>query len=512
MNKRVFLLVFIPVFLLFALDATHFTTLAAVEPATIKVPEDYPTIQTAINAANPGDIIQVAAGTYYEHVTVNKSLTLVGENRNTTVISTNGTGMAIYVTADNVNLSGFTIRDIGLDFSCVLLNSRGNSITGNVIIPKMGYGITLNSSSDNRISDNTVSNYWIGIVVQDSTNNTITRNKIGPGSGLDDTGILLGSSSGNRISNNIISDNVYDGIRLILDSNNNTISGNNLLNNGYGVYIILSSNNTISNNLITNNGNGVKIEVYGGNTIRGNMISDNYVGISLYKSSQNIIYHNNLINNTDQVRPQYTSLSSNTWDNGAEGNYWSDYAGEDVNGDGIGDTNLPHLGVDNYPLMVPWSALRVFKVEWKGVTYRVTTYSNSTIASFNFSESFKQISFNITGPSDTTGFCNVTIPKTLLRDNATHPWIVLIDRSMTTYIKSENETHTSLHFNYNQSTYRVQIIGAEAIPEISAAIFLLLFIIISLCAVILRRKIKPQNIYIDASKPASFMLHLLFHI
>lgn len=42
---------------------------------------------------------------------------------------------------------------------------------------------------------------------------------------------------------------------------------------------------------------------------------------------------------------------ANTWDNGSEGNFWSNYNGSDFDGDGIGDTYLPWEGVDHYPLM-----------------------------------------------------------------------------------------------------------------------------------------------------------------
>jgi len=43
--------------------------------------------------------------------------------------------------------------------------------------------------------------------------------------------------------------------------------------------------------------------------------------------------------------------SNNTWNNGCEGNYWSNYNGSDLDNDGVGDTDLPWEGVDNYPLM-----------------------------------------------------------------------------------------------------------------------------------------------------------------
>ena len=67
-----------------------FATPVAASQEIRRVPTlEYPTIQAAIDAANPGDIIQVASGAYYEHVVVNKSLTLVGEGSSTTIIDGN---------------------------------------------------------------------------------------------------------------------------------------------------------------------------------------------------------------------------------------------------------------------------------------------------------------------------------------------------------------------------------------------------------------------------------------
>ena len=52
----------------------------------LQVPWDFPTIQAAINGAESGDTIQVSAGTYYERIVVNKSVTLLGEGRENTII------------------------------------------------------------------------------------------------------------------------------------------------------------------------------------------------------------------------------------------------------------------------------------------------------------------------------------------------------------------------------------------------------------------------------------------
>ena len=66
------------------------TPLNAVAQTTITVPDDYSTIQMAVNVAIPGDMVYVRSGTYYENITINKRLILEGEDRETTVIDGNG--------------------------------------------------------------------------------------------------------------------------------------------------------------------------------------------------------------------------------------------------------------------------------------------------------------------------------------------------------------------------------------------------------------------------------------
>ena len=91
------------------------------------------------------------------------------------------------------------------------------------------------------------------------------------------------------------------------------------------------------------------------NRISNNTISQNRFGIGLYYSSNNTFYHNNLIDNEEQVEHLGVPPPLNTWDNGYEGNYWSDYTGVDNDGDEIGDT--PYVidpgNQDNYPLINP---------------------------------------------------------------------------------------------------------------------------------------------------------------
>ena len=86
---------------------------------------DFTSIQNAINNATEGDTIYVYSGTYYENITINKTITLIGENKNTTIIDAEGKENAVNITADYVNMSGFTVTNCGPDKgSAVIIQAK----------------------------------------------------------------------------------------------------------------------------------------------------------------------------------------------------------------------------------------------------------------------------------------------------------------------------------------------------------------------------------------------------
>jgi parallel beta-helix repeat protein len=252
-------------------------------------------------------------------------------------------------------------------------------------------GIELTGRSQVTIKNMRITAFWYGILLSSSNNNTLSGNTIA--NNYD--GVRLDSSSNNTLSGNNITVNYGYGINLD-SSNNNSVSGNNITANyrvfevfpwppieeypqyrgtGYGICLNSSSNNSVSGNNIANNLNGIELDYSSNNSISGNNITANYAlynqyyivygtgyGIQLDSSSNgNIIYHNNLVDNTVQA---VAGGSANVWDDGhpSGGNYWSSYNGTDVfrgmyqnetGSDGIGD--MPY-GQDRYPLMNPWTS------------------------------------------------------------------------------------------------------------------------------------------------------------
>ncbi|MGF3573520.1 MAG: NosD domain-containing protein [Candidatus Bathyarchaeia archaeon] len=354
----------------------------------------YVAIQEAINANETlnGHTIFVEVGTYYENILINKTVSLVGENKGNTIVDGGGKGNVVNVTVNNIVISGLMIRNSGYsplpgyvyyygicvyqsinvtihdnniinNYCGILLDeSSNNIISENNVMSNAVNGITLSWASNNVISGNNVTNNHVdGIGLIQSTNNKIAENKVTNC----ENGIILGRSFYNTISGN----NVANTMRGIWceKSSDNSISGNNVTTSDIGIWLRTSSNNTISQNSATSNNDGIALwDDSSNNTVVENNIIKNYDGIYVYWSSENVIFHNNFLNNTRQV---YIWVGRNFWDDGypSGGNYWSDYTGVDVKrgsgqdlhgSDSIGD--VPYIidadNVDHYPLMNPYGA------------------------------------------------------------------------------------------------------------------------------------------------------------
>nr|CBH38693.1 hypothetical secreted protein [uncultured archaeon] len=151
-------------------------------------------------------------------------------------------------------------------------------------------------------------------------------------------------SSNNTITGNNVCNNGWNGISVD-SSSNNSITGNNVSNNnGDGIGISDSSNNTITGNIVSNNSNvGIWLSSFVlfpfNNTITGNNVHNNYGGIYLSRSSNNSITGNNVGDNNDDgislSRSSNNSITSNTFVNdglSVDDSYQNTVEGNTVNG------------------------------------------------------------------------------------------------------------------------------------------------------------------------------------
>ena len=138
------------------------------------------------------------------------------------------------------------------------------------------------------------------------------------------------------------------------------------------------------------------------------------------------------------------------------------------------------------PIILISTFANVFDVVWDDANYTVTVFSNSIVSQFIFNQSLAQTSFEVSGETGTVGYCNVTIPKALLKGN---PWTVKIGDETWSFTPSENTTHSFIYFSYTYSgTLQVIIKGTWVIPEFPSALILPLFMIATLLAVIVYRR------------------------
>ena len=237
-------------------------------PGTIYVPDDFSTIQAAVNAASSGDTIIVRDGTYTENVNVNKDyLTIQSENgAEVTIIQSAGSALGVFwlTGVDHVTISGFTIKGAYspsapyYDAGVCLYLSEYCSISNNILLDNH-YGIIVSGDCPNNthhaIYDNRAAHNYIGIGLVNAHYNIVRENDASDNW----VGINIFGSNNNILSDNTVSNNEEEGMRFERASSHNTVSGNAISGNGNGIFIYDSPSNTLSDNTLSGNEYGVRL-------------------------------------------------------------------------------------------------------------------------------------------------------------------------------------------------------------------------------------------------------------
>jgi hypothetical protein len=311
MNRKigVQLILFISIFLF--ISSTLSQTVNSIPPVTqdtiivdITGNGDYTSIKEAIGSSDITDIILIKKGIYNEHsITVKNKIEIIGEDPSNTIINCSG-NVAFSLTSSYVDISNLQIINTGEFAISILPGSIGCTIK-NCIINTQNKGVALNV----RASYTTISNC-----------NLI---------GFENSKQGVKISSNYNIVENCDMQDFANGVLLITVANENEINNCNIFNCENAIDIRLESRrNLVKRCNIYSNLQTVKIWL---------------------NSNNNSVYLNNFWKNDNDAIDE----NKNSWDNGAQGNYWDKYRGVDNNGDGIGDTpyTISEGNIDRYPLI-----------------------------------------------------------------------------------------------------------------------------------------------------------------
>lgn len=351
--------------------------LSTVYAKTLVVGPDYATIGDALKEADDGDLIEVMPGEYKEKLIINKSVHLRGID--SPVISTPN-GDIIEISKHDVSLEGFVLKYDTSDLSSsdtairITKGVKRTTIRDNQLLEVM-FGVWSVEGEDVRIEKNTIvgrkelGEPWRGncINLTGSQRVQVTENNLM----YCRDGIYMQLCHDSNITGNRIKDSRYAIHTMWVDRDvfsNNTVSGNlvglaimytedsringNLTfgNKTQGLLFIQTLKSEVRDNISIGNTKGIFLynSVY--NKLTSNLVMNNQLGIHNWGGSEdNEISSNSFINNEVQVK--FVATRNQVWDD----NYWSDYIGWDLTGDGIGDAQyesnsvLDHI-IWRYPM------------------------------------------------------------------------------------------------------------------------------------------------------------------
>ncbi len=265
--------------------------------------EDYETIQEAVDNAVAGDEIRVYEGIYLERVTVEKTLSLMGNGSDVTVVDGENKVDVITINANWVNLSGFKVLGQGVSTSSAGIKVTGNfcrifrnscTKNGNGIVVGSGFSKPMNSRSF--VENNTCYlNEMNGILLNYAHNNTIVNNTCLENKGA---GISIEKGDRNTLKDNICAKNSEGGLKI--RGSHNLVDNNSCLENSYyGVYLGNSHANTLTNNILGTNEIGILVV--------GESRDD--------QVHQNTFQENEEAMNASEAEGNYINATNNWWGN-----------------------------------------------------------------------------------------------------------------------------------------------------------------------------------------------------
>lgn len=320
MKRKAVLGIVLLLLLISTLTLTFNIQLIKAEPTTIIVPDDYPTIKEAINAAGSGDTIVVQDGLYAEgEIVVSKPLTLIAEG--TVIVDGLQTATSVFfITSHSVVIEGFMVRNArwdGIILWGTFSNSIGNcKIEGNTVT-NSPVGIRVRGSSGNIVRGNKVLNNSVGILVVSGECHPPAKHNILEGNIVKNNsrGINFVYAHYNNVRGNKLENNNW-GIGLLFSRYNiikeNTVANNNEL----GIGLIVSHHNLVKENKVTNNGLGIGLSGSGWNTVEENKVNGNtpYHGIALYWTYARNTIKENVAFGNEEFDLHWDGIGSNTWE------------------------------------------------------------------------------------------------------------------------------------------------------------------------------------------------------
>ena len=328
-------------------------------------------LATAVSNATPGDTIEVTGGVYQGALVIDKPLTIRGKEW--PVIDGENKGTVVSIVAPNVTLQGVVIKNSGQSLanenSGISVEAEYALIEGNHFEDTL-FGIYTRKAHNTIIRNNTISSKDLEtqrrgdpIRIWYSNDVTLENNKIDKG-----RDVVLWYSERLTVQNNEVSNGRY-GLHFMY-CDDATIEYNRLYNNSVGAFMMYSRRVHIQNNTIASNrgpsGFGIGLKDMDDAIITDNLILDNRVGVHLDTSPREVdsigrfngnvfayndigvqmmpsVRHNEFFDNSFVENEEQMAISGggaqgdNWWTVNDSGNYWSDYAGYDDDGDGLGE-------------------------------------------------------------------------------------------------------------------------------------------------------------------------------